>query len=249
MLQRFLPCLFPLLAGLACGCPATASAAATGGGAEHLPISTAPVPHRVSDGQLLREVTLHGLNGPSRRLSSYRGKPLIINVWASWCGPCREESASLERLAWSPLGASFAVIGISTDDYAENAQGWLRQSNATLNHYLDHQLEMETMLGADHLPLTVLVDADGRVLRRVTGAQEWDGAEAVRMIRSTFHLPPSVRLNALQGNEVEVVRVAIVGRTMDARRFLPAAFGKRREMRVARQGGSDFGDVQASGQR
>ena len=41
-----------------------------------------------------------GLNGPQRSLSSYRGRPLIVNVWASWCGPCRAESASLERLSW-----------------------------------------------------------------------------------------------------------------------------------------------------
>ncbi len=143
----------------------------------------------VAEGQVLREALLHGLNGPARRLSSFRGKPLIINVWASWCGPCREEAPSLERLAWSPLGAAFTVIGISTDDYVDNAKGWLRESNATLNHYLDQQLELETMLGASRLPLTLLVDADGRVLRRVTGAQQWDGAEAARWIRTAFRLP------------------------------------------------------------
>jgi hypothetical protein len=46
---------------------------------------------------------------------------------------------------------------------------------------------MENMLGASHLPLTVLVDANGRVLRRVYGAQEWDGADSIRLIDDTFH--------------------------------------------------------------
>ena len=50
-------------------------------------------------GGSLRDASLQGLNGPSRRLSTFRGKPLIINVWASWCVPCREEMASLKRLA------------------------------------------------------------------------------------------------------------------------------------------------------
>src|SRR5258705_5036944 len=51
-------------------------------------------------GEALRDATLQGLNGPPRRLAQYLGRPLIINVWASWCGPCIEEMASLERLVW-----------------------------------------------------------------------------------------------------------------------------------------------------
>src|ERR1700692_4064433 len=67
-----------------------------------LPItaSVAGTPGEVAIGDTLREATIQGLNGPPRRLSEFRGKPLIINVWASWCGPCRAEMASLERLAW-----------------------------------------------------------------------------------------------------------------------------------------------------
>ncbi len=139
-------------------------------------------------GALLRDATLQGLNGPTRRLSSFRGKPLLINVWASWCGPCREEAASLERLAWGSLGAQFNLIGISTDDYEENAQAWLRQSHATLNHFIDQRLQMEHMLGASRLPLTVLVDAQGRVLEKIYGERQWDGPEATALLRRRFHL-------------------------------------------------------------
>ncbi|MDE3010118.1 MAG: hypothetical protein KGI67_04460, partial [Pseudomonadota bacterium] len=87
----------------------------------------------------------------------------------------------------------FNVIGISTDDYAENAQEWLQRSNATLNHFLDRQLQMEHMLGAAHLPLTVLVDARGRVLDKIVGAQDWSSSEAAALLRRRFHLsrPPA----------------------------------------------------------
>ncbi len=149
----------------------------------------AATPGEVLVGQVLRDATLRGLNGPSRPLSSYRGRPLIINVWASWCAPCRAEMASLERLAWGDLAERLTVIGISTDDYVDRAQAWLRRSNATLNHYIDHQLELEHMLGASQLPLTVLVDAQGRVLAKVTGAREWDGPEARRLIERHFPAP------------------------------------------------------------
>lgn len=144
----------------------------------------AKTPGEVAPGGVLREATLHGLNGADRRLSALRGKPLLINVWASWCGPCRMEMGSLERLAWQDQGKRFHVIGISTDDSEAAAKRYLQQSNATLNHYLDHALELENMLGAERLPLTVLVDAQGRVLAKFYGAREWDNAEAGRWIDS-----------------------------------------------------------------
>jgi thiol-disulfide isomerase/thioredoxin len=149
-------------------------------------ISFAAPPRTVPIGGKLYESTLQGLNGPPRKLSEYRGKPLIINVWASWCGPCREEMASLERLAWRDRDRHFAIIGISTDDRVEQAQKLLKNSNATISQFIDSGLAMETMLGASRLPLTVLVDADGRILKKIYGARQWDGAEAVRMIKDTF---------------------------------------------------------------
>lgn len=150
------------------------------------PASFAASPRTVQTGAVLYESTLQGLNGPSRKLSEFRGKPLLINVWASWCGPCREEMASLERLAWRVQDRRFAIIGISTDDRAEPAQQLLKQSNATISQFIDIDLQMETMLGASRLPLTVLVGADGRILKKIYGARQWDGVEALRMINDSM---------------------------------------------------------------
>jgi len=161
------------ITALLCCLGATAHGAGTGTG--EVPI-----------GQPLAEATLQGLNGPSVALSSYRGRPLLINVWASWCGPCRAEMASLERLAWLDPARGYAIIGISTDDYVEEANGWLGQSHATISHYIDRALQMEHMLGASRLPLTVLVDAHGRVLDRIYGAREWDSADSLDLIRRSF---------------------------------------------------------------
>jgi len=147
-------------------------------------VSDAPAP--VAVGRPLPDVVMAGLNGPSRALSSYRGRPLIINVWASWCGPCRAEAASLERLAWSEAGSRYTVIGISTDDYRDEALKWLRHSNATVSHYIDSRLVLENMLGASTIPLTVLVDASGRVVARFHGARQWDSAESIRVIERAY---------------------------------------------------------------
>jgi len=154
----------------------------------------AKTPGEVEIGETLRDATMAGLNGPSRRLSEFRGRPLIINVWASWCGPCRQEMASLERLAWQNPSAQFAVIGISTDDYPDKAQRFLKSSNATISHFVDRQLLLEHMLGATHLPLTVLVDANGRVVDKIYGARQWDGPEALALISKAFRVRTVARV-------------------------------------------------------
>jgi thiol-disulfide isomerase/thioredoxin len=155
--------------------------------------AVAKTPGEVEVGSVLREAVMHGLNGPDRKLSSYRGKLLVINVWASWCPPCLQEMGSLERLAWSDAGQKFTVIGISTDDDMDAAKARLRKNSATLNHYIDRKLELENMLGADHLPLTLLVDAKGRVLSKTTGAREWDSAESKAMINKAFGISQSAK--------------------------------------------------------
>ncbi len=143
-------------------------------------------PGMVEIGHILPDAAMQGLNGPTRTLASFRGRPLIINVWASWCGPCRAEMASLERLAWRDDSTYFTIIGISTDDYRDKAEAALRSSNATIPHFIDSQLRLENLLGASRLPLTVLVDADGRVIAKIYGAREWGSPQQVRMIREAF---------------------------------------------------------------
>ncbi|MBI5436799.1 MAG: TlpA family protein disulfide reductase [Nitrosomonadales bacterium] len=148
----------------------------------------ASTPGEVEIGGYLREATLHGFSGDTKKFSDFKGKPLIINVWASWCGPCRAEMGSLERLARRYGGKQFNVIGISTDDDGDAAVAFIKQSKTTFVNYLDSKVFLENMLGASMLPLTVLVDANGRVLEKVRGAHEWDSPEFVEAIGKTFHI-------------------------------------------------------------
>jgi len=154
-------------------------------------VGFAETPGEIKVGEILPAATMmRGLNGPPRELAEFRGRPLIINVWASWCGPCRAEMASLERLAWRAESGSFNVIGVSTDDYPAQAKAALESSNATISHFIDSRLRIENMLGADRLPLTVFVDADGRVLKKVYGSKEWDGPDALQLIDNAFASSP-----------------------------------------------------------
>jgi thiol-disulfide isomerase/thioredoxin len=152
------------------------------------PLALAKTPGEVVAGGMLRDAPMKGLSGPSRLLSDYRGKPLIINVWASWCGPCRQEMASLERLSRRYGGKHFIVIGISTDDYPEPAKSFLQKSGTTFSHFIDNRLLLENMLGANRIPLTILVDAKGRVLGKYYGAKEWDSPEALEVISQALRI-------------------------------------------------------------
>jgi len=151
-----------------------------------LPAAIAATPGEVPVGATLRDAPLYGLTLDYRNLSDFRGKPLVINVWASWCGPCRAEMGSLDRLARRHNGRQFHVIGISTDDHAAKAQAFVVGAGVSFDNYIDRNLVLENMLGASRIPLTVLVDAKGKVLRKVYGAREWDSPENKALIAGTL---------------------------------------------------------------
>ena len=142
----------------------------------------AATPGEVGVGGLLREAPLYGFAGDFRQLSELRGKPLLINVWASWCRPCRAEMGSLERLSRRYGGKQLNIIGISTDDDADAAAEFIMKSGITFDNYLDSKLVLENMLGANTIPLTVLVDAHGRVVQKIRGSRAWDSRESLELI-------------------------------------------------------------------
>jgi thiol-disulfide isomerase/thioredoxin len=139
-------------------------------------------------GSNLRDVPMNSFTGSIKKFSAYRGKPLIINVWASWCGPCRDEMGSLERLSRRFGGKQFNVIGISTDDDASAADAAIKQSKLTFTNYLDHNVILENMLGANTIPLTILVDANGRVVKKIRGSRQWDSSESLKLIGQTLNI-------------------------------------------------------------
>jgi thiol-disulfide isomerase/thioredoxin len=150
--------------------------------------AVAGTPGEIPAGSLLPEAELNGLVGSAGKLSAFRGKPLLINVWASWCGPCRDEMGSLERLSRRYGGKAFNVVGISTDDDHAAAAKFVKVSGVSFPNYIDRNLVLENMLGANRLPLTVLVDGEGRVIKKISGSRAWDSPEAINLITQAFRL-------------------------------------------------------------
>lgn len=125
----------------------------------------------------IAELEWQDAGGAPVRLADFAGKPLALNLWATWCAPCVREMPLLEALA-AASGGAFAVVALNQDrDRAAARRFWEDGGFSHLALYLDPPLAAFAALGVRGLPLTLLIDAHGRELGRVEGAVEWTAPE------------------------------------------------------------------------
>ena len=97
-----------------------------------------------------------------------RGRPAVLNVWASWCPPCREEAPTLERVSKDLSAEDVAFVGIVSDDTALSASEYAAEAGLDFPHALDDG-SFDRSYGIQALPTTYIIDADGRLVARHTG--------------------------------------------------------------------------------
>ncbi|TAL73925.1 MAG: TlpA family protein disulfide reductase [Burkholderiaceae bacterium] len=122
--------------------------------------------------------------GASTSLATFRGRVVVLNVWATWCLPCREEMPTLDRLQAALGGPNFEVVTVSIDKGGlPVVQAFFRQIGVKhLHPYFDTYQE-GAALGAAGIPLTLLIDRDGREAGRKLGPAKWDDPQMIRLIR------------------------------------------------------------------
>jgi thiol-disulfide isomerase/thioredoxin len=122
--------------------------------------------------------------GKTRTLAEFRGRTVLLNVWATWCPPCREEMPSLDRLQKTLGGPGFEVVALSIDaGGAPVVERFYRENGiASLAIYLDPGMRAAGQLRTPGVPTTLLIDPQGRELGRHAGPAQWDGPEALRVI-------------------------------------------------------------------
>ena len=122
--------------------------------------------------------------GRKRTLADFRGKTVLLNVWATWCVPCREEMPALDRLQQKLGGPGFEVLALSIDAGGAAAVRHFFEVTGirSLGIYIDPSTAAMSALGIVGIPTTLLLDRDGREIGRRTGPVPWDGPEATRMI-------------------------------------------------------------------
>lgn len=122
--------------------------------------------------------------GNRRTLADFRGRHVLLNVWATWCVPCREEMPSLERLQVKLGGPQFMVLALSVDSGGVEAvrKFYAELGLKALDIFVDRSLQVNSALRIVGLPSTVLIDGDGREVARHIGPAEWDSAPLVESI-------------------------------------------------------------------
>jgi thiol-disulfide isomerase/thioredoxin/outer membrane lipoprotein-sorting protein len=133
-------------------------------------ITMPPAPTVV--GKLLPDVSLTGADGRETTLSSFRGRPLLIDVWATWCGPCLAWMPSLGRLEKEMRGKGLQVVSIDRDETAETATRYLSLHEFGWPNYHDGEGRLSKALGDRRIPLTLLVDAQGRIAYAGIGGED-----------------------------------------------------------------------------
>lgn len=127
--------------------------------------------------------TLTDTDGKSVELSDLKGKPVIVNIWATWCEPCLREMPSLERLQ-ARLGDRIEVVAVSEDRGSSKVvEPFIAKLGLKLvKVYLDPKSEVGHAFAVRGLPTSVVIDRDGEVIGRVEGAAEWDSPKILAVL-------------------------------------------------------------------
>jgi thiol-disulfide isomerase/thioredoxin len=129
-------------------------------------------------------------DGKPKKLSDWRGRTVLVNLWATWCVPCRKEMPALERLQTNLGGPDFEVVAINIDTRdPEKPKDFLREANLTrLGYFSDQKAKVfQDLKGVGRalgMPTSVLVDGAGCEIATIAGPAEWDSADAIKLIKA-----------------------------------------------------------------
>ena len=135
-----------------------------------------------ADGALARTLVLKTLEGTVHDLAQYRGKVVLVNFWATWCEPCRDEMPSIERLKEKFAGQPFEVLAVNVDEPEARVRAFLEKTPLQLTVVLDPGKQVTKTWNARILPASYLIGRDGRVRYSVVGDIDWSNEHAVKVI-------------------------------------------------------------------
>ena len=162
------------------------------------PVATAPAQSGTSFAfapldapRSLPEIRFLDGDGHARTLADYRGRPILLNIWATWCVPCRNEMASLDRLQTLLGPDALLVLPLSIDRQGMPVvkKFYDELGLHAVGTYVDKSGDAAHALQALGVPTTLLIDREGREIGRKIGAAEWDSPELVRLIQRQIGLP------------------------------------------------------------
>ena len=129
---------------------------------------------QVKEGDNAPNFTLKNLDGKEISLSQFRGKHVLVNFWATWCGPCKIEMPSLEALYEKFKDKNFALLAISNDMFGSNiVKPFVKAHKINFPVLLDQRLKVSNAFGVVRLPTTFMIDPQGKIIGALFGAEDW----------------------------------------------------------------------------
>ena len=129
---------------------------------------------QVKEGENAPNFTLKNLDGKEISLNQFRGKHVLINFWATWCGPCKIEMPSLEALYERFKDKNFVLLAISNDMFGANiVKPFVKAHKINFTVLLDQRLKVSNAFGVVSLPTTFMIDPQGKIIGALFGAEDW----------------------------------------------------------------------------
>jgi len=132
------------------------------------------------------------LDGQAVHLSSLRGRVVVVNLWATWCPPCRDEMPSMQRLYDTLKGPDFELLAVSQDEGGiDVVRPFIEKLGVTFPVLVDPQHQVGERFGVWGYPETFIVDRAGRIAERVIGPRDWASPEQIAALRALMAADPA----------------------------------------------------------
>jgi peroxiredoxin len=137
------------------------------------------------------EFALPDLQGTTHRLSDFRGRVVFLNLWATWCPPCRDEMPSMEALYRRFRDRDFAMLAVAQDESIPAVRAFVEEVGLTFPILLDPGATLSPRYGATGYPETFIIDRNGQVVNHTIGPEDWDRPEMIAYFEQLL-APPAV---------------------------------------------------------
>jgi thiol-disulfide isomerase/thioredoxin len=131
------------------------------------------------EGGAAPDFTVKDLDGKEVTLSSLKGSVVLVNFWATWCPPCKEEIPSMIKLNQAMAGKAFRMLAISIDEGGKEAIDNFFKGNKDLPVYLDTDAKAAQTYGTTGVPETFIVDKQGVIQKKIVGGMDWSAPEVI----------------------------------------------------------------------
>lgn len=136
----------------------------------------------VDAGMQAAEFTLPDLTGNMKSLSSYKGKVVFLNFWATWCKPCREEMPSMQELYTALMGKNFEILAVSIDKDKPEVEKFVKEYGLTFPILHDRKGIIKEIYKTTGVPETFIIDQNGVIAEKVMGPRDWRDERNLKII-------------------------------------------------------------------